>query len=118
MFKKWWKCTHLFGQNDGQNHTKLFGCIVESVSLNLRNFLYFQTNLVDLKKNKCSISRDVANDTTYTANATLLETTCNLPNGANVSLQMFMFKEAANITGDDGNIYQIVDGGTKVNIIM
>ena len=41
-----------------------------------------------------------------------------LPNGANMSIQMFMFKDAGNVTGEDGNIYELVEGGTKANIKM
>ena len=41
-----------------------------------------------------------------------------LPNSANMSIQMFMFKDAGNVTGEDGNIYELVEGGTKANIKM
>ena len=41
-----------------------------------------------------------------------------LPNGGNVTLQLFMFKDAGNVTGEDGNVYELVDGGVKFNLKM
>ena len=41
-----------------------------------------------------------------------------LPIGGNVTLQLFMFKDAGNVTGEDGNVYEIVDGGVKFNLKM
>jgi len=40
----------------------------------------------------------------------------DLANGAKVNLQLFMFKEAGNVTGEDGNVYELVEGGVKANL--
>ena len=59
------------------------------------------------------------NDTSqYNVTAAFIEMSGMLPNGANMSIQMFMFKDAGNVTGEDGNIYELVEGGTKANIKM
>lgn len=66
----------------------------------------------------CSMTKDQESDTTYSIEATLMETKCQLKNKADVTLQMYMFKEAGNLTGADGNTYQVVEGATKVNVLV
>ena len=66
----------------------------------------------------CSMTKDQTSDNTYSIEATLMETKCQLKNKADVTLQMFMFKEAGNLTGADGNMYQVVEGATKVNVLV
>ncbi|XP_066928149.1 uncharacterized protein [Clytia hemisphaerica] len=57
-------------------------------------------------------------DFSFGVQAGFIQMSAELANGANITLQLFMFKDAGNITGEDGNIYELVKGGTKANIII
>ena len=57
-------------------------------------------------------------DYSYGVQAAFVQMNTELANGANITLQLFMFKDASNVTGEDGNIYELVKWGTKANIIM
>lgn len=69
-----------------------------------------------LKEIQFNITKDRNDTSQYGVTAAFIEMSGMLPNGANMSVQMFMFKDAGNVTGEDGNIYELVEGGTKTNI--
>jgi len=52
----------------------------------------------------------------YGIEAANIDIKARLSNNANISLQMFMFKETGNVTGEDGIVYELVKGGTKMNL--
>jgi len=63
-----------------------------------------------------TITKD-KNDTRYGVDSAFLEVEGVLPQSkGNVTIQMFMFREDGVLTGDDGNEYDVLKGGTKVNI--
>jgi len=69
-----------------------------------------------LKDVKFTITGDKNDTSTYGVQAAYVQMVGRLPNGGNVTLQLFMFKDAGNVTGEDGNIYELVEGGTKANL--
>ena len=71
-----------------------------------------------MKDIKFNITKDRNDTATYGVTAAFIEMSGELPNGAKISLQMFMFKDAGNVTGEDGNVYELVEGGIKTNIKM
>ena len=78
----------------------------------------FQITKIKLKDVKFSITGDKNDTSTYGVQAAFVQMVGQLPNGANISLQLFMFKDAGNVTGEDGNVYELVEGGTKANLRM
>lgn len=71
-----------------------------------------------MKDIQFTITKDKNDTSQYGVTAAFIEMSGTLPNGANMSVQMFMFKDAGNVTGEDGNVYELVEGGTKANIKM
>ena len=71
-----------------------------------------------LKDIKFNITKDKNDTSTYGVEAAMVQMAAQLPNGGNISLHLFMFKDASNVTGEDGNVYELVKGGVKTNIIM
>lgn len=72
---------------------------------------------VALKELTCKITKSsTGEDSTYTAKSISVELNCTLPNKANAALKIFMFQEAGNITGEDGNEYEVSNGAVKINL--
>ena len=57
-------------------------------------------------------------DGRYNVKSVSVSLNCVLPNNAEASLEMYMFKAEGNVTGEDGNIYEVVSGSVKINIEM
>lgn len=70
---------------------------------------------VSVKRTNFEIKKEM-NDTTYGVESVLVEIVGTLENNANVSLKLYMFREAANITGEDGVDYELLEGSTKTNM--
>ena len=53
-------------------------------------------------------------DYSYGVQAAFVQMNTELANGANITLQLFMFNDAGNVTGEDGNIYELVKGERRL----
>jgi len=72
---------------------------------------------VVLKEVICTKSKNVnQEDSRYNVKSVSIALMCTLPNAAEVTFEMFMFKADGNVTGDDGNIYEVASGAVKINI--
>ena len=72
-----------------------------------------------MKDVTCTKSKSVNNDDEkYTVKSVSVELKCILPNSAEAVLKLFMFKDDGNVTGEDGNVYEVSSGGTKMNLEM
>merc|ERR1712137_766435 len=77
-----------------------------------------EVSKIDIKAVNFNITKDKNDTSTYGIQAAFVQLVGNLPNGGNITLQVFMFKDAGNVTGEDGNEYELVDGGVKFNLII
>jgi len=75
-----------------------------------------EVSKIDIKAVNFNITKDKNDSSTYGIQAAFVQLFGNLPNGGNITLQVFMFKDAGNVTGEDGNEYELVDGGVKFNL--
>ena len=74
---------------------------------------------VVLKDITCTKSKSVnQEDSRYNVKSVSIALKCTLPNTAEATFEMFMFKADGNVTGDDGNIYEVASGAVKINIGM
>jgi len=94
---------------------KLLDIRVKGIAEKFRNET--EVDKVDLKEVTCTKSKNVnQNDSRYNVETASISLTCTLPNSAEVTFEMFMFKVDGNVTGDDGNIYEVASGAVKINI--
>uniref|UniRef100_A0A7M5XNT6 Uncharacterized protein n=2 Tax=Clytia hemisphaerica TaxID=252671 RepID=A0A7M5XNT6_9CNID len=91
--------------------------------MNIKDIITRDENNVEVKKFNIrddvdfSITKDKNDTSTYGIEAAFVEMAGQLTNnGGNITLQVFMFKDAGNVTGEDGNEYELVDGGVKFNL--
>lgn len=70
----------------------------------------------NLKKTNFKVERKSNTTTGYGIRAGVMTVSGTLSNNASLNLTLFMFAESANITGEDGNQYELVKGGTKINL--
>jgi hypothetical protein len=69
----------------------------------------------NLRNTVFNVTKNGQDNTRYNVTAGVIILTGRLDNGAIIKFYVYMFNTSANITGEDGNEYELVAGGVKAN---